>query len=190
MLIARSGGMIEPAYAGDGRWLRRRTPLPAARSREANGSRHGGSLKELRAALLILMIATSAAAPTPMTELRLMAQRGECGILREAQAKQATKTALSDLLSTYRRGSSTAELLQAFRNRANAWGSKLGVDLKDVMIELSPRQIEKCLPWALPVFEYLAGDVIDVGLKTRLLEIYCATDQSRCTTAIDRNKPE
>jgi hypothetical protein len=119
-----------------------------------------------------------------------MAQRGECGILREAQAKQATKSALSDLLSTYRRGSSTAELLQAFRNRANAWGSKLGVDLKDVMIELSPRQIEKCLPWALPVFEYLAGDVIDVGLKTRLLEIYCATDQSRCTTAIDRNKPE
>jgi len=117
---------------------------------------------------------------TALAEPRRAADR-HCGDLARPDAQQVLKSTLGDLLSTYRPGASTMDLLHAFRSRANEQASKLGIDIWKALDELSPRQFETCIPAARPVFEYLAGDLGESGLRGRLMELYCAADWSRCT---------
>jgi hypothetical protein len=105
----------------------------------------------------------------------------QCSALWKPDIQRILKSALGDLLSTYQRGVRTSDLLRSFRNRAKARASQLDLSLDTEIAELSPFQLENCIPGARPVFEYLAGDLDGDGLNERLMKLYCAEDQSRCT---------
>jgi hypothetical protein len=114
-------------------------------------------------------------------EPRRAAALHQCSSLWKPDIQRILKSALGDLLSTYQRGVWTSDLLRSFRNRAKARASQLGLSLDTEIAELSPFQLENCIPGARPVFEYLAGDLGAEGLNNRLMQLYCEEDQSRCT---------
>jgi hypothetical protein len=134
----------------------------------------------------VVLFIIAAALSAPISGFALAEpQHAICGALWTPEAQGVLKTALGDLLSTYQRSVKTADLLRSFRHRAKARASQLGLDLDREIAELSPFQIENCIPGARQVFEYLAADLDGDGLTNRLMTLYCAEDQSRCTGSSD-----